>query len=135
MRLWKATSGAQWVLSSTWRVREDYIRDILEALQEFGIGAFHFEDITDPTLHSERQWEIYDWLQKNHHHHHQGNNNSNKKKICWLALDDEELVEGETNANYKSLFQGHVIKTESNVGLTMEDVDTAISLWNSQLAG
>ena len=38
--LWEATPGAQWILSSTWRVRQDYIQDIVEALREFGLMQY-----------------------------------------------------------------------------------------------
>ena len=111
----------QIVLSSTWRVREDYIRDILDALQDFGIPIHGFYSITDPHLHSERQWEIYDWLQ------------TNTSIEAWLALDDEDLLDGEVNEKHRDVFQGHVIQTKSSEGLTMKDVDEAIRLWNVQL--
>ena len=128
-KLWKYTKGAKWVLSSTWRVRNEFIQDILNAVHEFGLQDFVFDDITDPALHSERQWEIQDWLTKNYLNYP----NDHKKKLCWLALDDEELIEGETNEKFKKLFDGHVIKTKSDVGLTMTDVDLALSLWNKQM--
>ncbi|MGK3754621.1 MAG: hypothetical protein ACI8RD_006930 [Bacillariaceae sp.] len=126
--LLKETEGAKLVLSSTWRVRKDYIADIVECMQNFGIdlgeeGAFF--DITDPNMHSERQWEIQDWLSKQ---------NDNYEKIVWLALDDEHLIEGEVNENYREIFEGHVIRTESHVGLTMDDVKDGVKLWKLQLS-
>lgn len=115
----------EWVLSSTWRVKESYIRDIERALNEFGV-PIEFSDVTDPSMHSERQWEIYDWLEKQN----LGNRNS---KCVWLALDDEELLSGDTNAKHRQFFDGHAILTQSQVGLSARDVDIAITFWDRQL--
>ena len=123
--------GTQWILSSTWRVREDYIRDIEGALHEFGMDNFTFADITDPTLHSERQWEIHEWLPQKQQQQSQSQEDGDQR-IVWLALDDEELIEGDTNAKYRTIFEGHVVKTESSVGLTVQDVDLALELWKKQ---
>jgi hypothetical protein len=125
-RLLQATPGSQLVLSSTWRVRNDYIHDILKALQDFGIPIQDFHSITDPNLHSERQWEIYDWLQKQQQQ-------TVSPDMIWLALDDEELLDGDVNEKHRNVFSGHVIKTESRLGLTMNDVESAIVLWEAQL--
>jgi hypothetical protein len=124
-------NGVEWVLSSTWRVQEKYIRDIERALHEFGI-VLQFSDITDPALHSERQWEIQEWLDR---HHGCDNNNcqSSSQNLVWLALDDEELLEGDKNTKHRGVFQDHVVCTQSHVGLTEADVDGAIRLWNQQL--
>lgn len=145
-RLWTyvgKSSSVEWVLSSTWRVHETYIRDIERALHTFGI-SIEFSDITDPKLHTERQWEIQDWLSRNnccnnndqdHTPNHNPNNQQQQQQqqqCIWLALDDEELLEGEKNANYRSLFQGHVVCTTSHLGLTEQDVDKAITLWDLQ---
>lgn len=133
-RLWEVTnpSDTQWILSSTWRVREEYIHDIVHALQEFGMENFVFDGITDPTLHSERQWEIFDWLERKSKRQQQQPQHPQQYQHIWLALDDEDLIHGETNAKHKDLFDGHVVQTQSNVGLTMSDVDLAISLWKEQ---
>ena len=79
-------------------------------------------------MHSERQWEIHDWLSN------QKQNNNKYEKIVWLALDDEHLIDGEVNENYRDIFQGHVIRTESHIGLTMNDVRDAVKLWKLQLS-
>lgn len=144
-RLWKHVENSnkknqtnnnavEWVLSSTWRVQERYIRDIEEALQEFGI-PLTFSDITDPNNHTERQWEIQEWWNQQQHQLNHDNRSRHLSQSCvWLALDDEELLEGEKNEKYQSLFQGHVVKPASHVGLSEQDVDLAIRLWDSQLA-
>ena len=62
---------AKLVLSSTWRVRDDFRNDILDCFEKFCeehghdgscvLGQYSTEgfwSITDPNLHSERQWEI-----------------------------------------------------------------------------
>lgn len=125
--LLKEATGASLVLSSTWRVRQDYIHDILQCLQDFGIDIKEFYDITDPQMHSERQWEIQAWLSKK-----QTQLGANET-ITWLALDDEDLEEGEANETYRDLFHGHAVKTESHLGLTMNDVEEALRLWRAQL--
>ena len=123
--LLQQADGAKLVLSSTWRVRKDFIQDIVDCIHAFGIDFDRFFDISDPNMHSERQWEIERWL---------SNNRQKYDKIVWLALDDEELLEGDVNQKFRSLFEGHVIKTESHKGLTMEDVKDALNLWQKQLS-
>jgi hypothetical protein len=128
---------AKLVLSSTWRVRDDFCYDILECLQKYAEAqgqpnhilhcySDQFFSKTDVNLHSERQWEIYDWLQTHQSQHV-------NQKIVWLALDDEELIKEDKNQQHRHVFQGHVVKTTSSVGLTMEDVNLGIQLWNKQL--
>ena len=121
-------TGALVVLSSTWRVRSNFRQDILTALRVYGekfggplmeISTFH--DLTNINTHSERQWELRDWLMANQ-----------EKVRSWVALDDEELLEGETNEKYRYLFLGHVVKTKSSIGLTMKDAQIAIKLFKQQ---
>ena len=121
-------TNAKLVLSSTWRVRKDFIQDIVDGIRGFGIDFEGFFDITDPNMHSERQWEIENWLSKQQQ-------SKKYEKVIWLALDDEELLEGDENARFKDLFTGHVIKTKSHKGLTMDDFHDAVKLWKLQLSG
>ena len=154
-RLLHFAVGAKIVLSSTWRVRQDYQNDILDCFQDFadehgdGPLGYHanlgFWSITDPTKHDERQWEIFEWLRQNNYNMQHGHDQQHQalpnrqdqqgtqREITWLVLDDEELIEGEENEKYRSAFEGHVIKTASNVGLTEKDVDKAIELWKAQI--
>ena len=125
-------TDAKLVLSSTWRSQPSFVRDILSDFELHNLEINEFYSMTDPNYHAERQWEIYKWL-KDHHYDDKGKDSTNNKNICWLALDDEELIEGDENAKLKSFFQGHVIKTESSMGLTEEDVDKGIQLWKAPL--
>jgi hypothetical protein len=117
------------VLSSTWRVDQSMRRDILASFRSFG-NAFggplqkisEFYGITDPDNHTNRQQEIFDWIQRH------------DSVAAWVALDDEELLQGYSNAKNRSFFEGHVVQTESHVGLTLEGVDLAVHLLWSQLA-
>ncbi|KAL3935614.1 MAG: hypothetical protein SGBAC_008896 [Bacillariaceae sp.] len=120
--LLKATQ-AQLVLSSTWRAQDQFVQDILDDFEKHGLGVTEFHGMTDKHYHSERQWEIHRWLSQH----------DDIQKVCWLALDDEELLEGEENEKLASVFQGHVIKTVSSIGLTKEDVVRGIQLWQAQL--
>jgi len=124
--LLKKTNGAKLVLSSTWRVRKDFVKDIVDSIKDFGIEFEGFFDTTDINMHSERQWEIERWLSKQMHRSYE--------KVIWLALDDEELLEGDVNKAFRETFEGHVVKTESHKGLTMDDVKDAERLWNNQLS-
>jgi len=137
-RLWRhvtkdGTIKVEWILSSTWRVQQSYICDIERAVSEFGI-PIEFDDITDPTLHTERQWEIYDWMEKQQQLIGKGgrSHDGQPSSSIWLALDDEELLEESKNAKHREFFQGHVIMTKSHIGLSQEDVNQAIKLWDKQ---
>jgi hypothetical protein len=118
---------AKIVLSSTWRSQPSFVQDILKDFEKHELEINEFWSMTDPNFHSERQWEIHKWLQENA-------SGSKKEKVCWLALDDEELIEGEENESLRPFFQDHIIKTESALGLTEEDVDLGMLLWEAQLA-
>lgn len=113
---------AELVLSSTWRVQDRFIDTIVEDFGAFGgvLCNKDFVDITDPNLHTERQHEIHEWLSRHAVH-------------AWIALDDEDLIEGEPNRQLRHLFENHVVKTDSHAGMTMEDAHVAVSLLQKQL--
>ena len=117
------------VLSSTWRVQPQFCQQILQAFQTYndcfqGSLPSNFYDLTNTENHSERQWEIHEWL-------------VGQEQIVesWVCLDDEELLEEEKNAKYRSFFDGHVVKTRSSVGLTLKDADKALRLLRQQMVG
>ena len=99
-------------------------------------------------MHSERQWEIHAWLQA---HPTLAVARSLSLSLTltssrtpdawlqaharvrrWVALDDEELIEGQPNAARAAEFVGHAVRTESHVGLTDADAELAISLLAQQ---
>jgi HAD domain in Swiss Army Knife RNA repair proteins len=118
---------ARVVLSSTWRVRKDFRDQILDSLRTFGkkfggpLETLRFFDITDPSIHSTRQAEIDSWLQ------------ANEYRGAWVALDDEELVDGEENRSRRLTFLEKVVRTRSHTGLTLEDAQHAVSLLYGQV--
>ncbi len=123
------------VLSSTWRVAECFRNQIYQAFLHYGLvhpdsplgtTITTFLDMTDPHYHANRQWEIYRWLQ------HYQRRHATQRIISWVALDDEELLEGDKNQIYKRHFEGHVVKTNSQTGLTMDDAMLAIQLFQQQ---
>jgi hypothetical protein len=124
----QAMEGAKIVLSSTWRVQDRFRKEIIAGLRSYGYAyggpllEAEFMDLTDPDMHGERQHEIHDWLQRNP-----------DKVGAWVALDDEELMEGADNAARRAVFQGHVVKTESHIGLTVKNARYAIGLLQAQL--
>ena len=116
------------VLSSTWRVKDSNRQDILNDFQAYGHGPLaqmkgDFSYITDPTFHGERQHEIHRWLRTMSH----------LEIAAWVALDDEELLEGSANAAYRKHFEGRVVHCNSRVGLTEEQADEAVVLIRKQL--
>ena len=65
-------------------------------------------------------WDIHAWLQ------------ARPGVRRWVALDDEELLDGAPNAERRDAFERHVVKTESHVGLTDEQAEAAIALLSAQ---
>ena len=108
------------------RARSDQVAQILANFRAYseeeptrGAALGRVADLaetTDPALHSERQWEIHAWLQ------------AHPRVRRWVALDDEELIEGQPNAARAAEFVGRAVRTESHVGLTDADAELAISL-------
>jgi hypothetical protein len=127
------------VLSSTWRVQKYMRNDIIADFRAYGIGPLStfdedFYDITDPNLHTERQHEIYEWLQRHSRNIHVTHNkNDVSEMFAWVALDDEELLHGPTNSSLQPIFDGHVIHCDSQRGLTQEQAMEAIQLLRRQL--
>jgi hypothetical protein len=115
------------VLSSTWRSVPEMQTDIIQQflahgsvlgnLQALGIEGGTFALATCLVRHSERQWEIADFLRS-----------SSVPIRSWVCLDDEELLLYQQNAKYRPAFEGHVVKTDSRAGLTDEDADQAIAI-------
>jgi HAD domain in Swiss Army Knife RNA repair proteins len=128
------SSSMELILSSTWRSQPNSVSDILDSFELYGKShggplakIQSFADMTDPTFHAERQHEIYRYLLGGK------NNNACQKTTAWVVLDDEELLEGKVNQNHRSIFQGHVVKTKSRLGLTATDAALAIRLLHQQL--
>lgn len=147
-----SSSSCKLVLSSTWRVRPDFIQDILSSFRAYTIEksikdptimstwASHldsFFDITDPNFHSTRHDEIYKWVQTNATTTAYTNNNAreNGKKDfivrSWIALDDEDLVNVEGKVS-NGATKDHAVLTKSSVGLTLDDVSLGIHLLERQ---
>ena len=131
------------VLSSTWRAQTTFIKDILSSFRCYSnanpssnvIWEKHsqsFFDITDPSLHSTRHEEIYNWI-KVHHEMNEDNTQHCDKQFTvrtWIALDDEELVD--VPDAYPDTYK-HAVKIESSVGITHNDVDLAFKLLKDQM--
>lgn len=124
------------VLSSTWRVHASMRNEILEDFRAFGRRPLakmeDFYGFTDPQLHTERQHEIDAWLQTISVQEEE--EDQTERVAAWIALDDEELLNGPANALRKSFFEGHVIRCDSKVGLTHAQAVEAIQLLQNQLS-
>jgi HAD domain in Swiss Army Knife RNA repair proteins len=139
------------VLSSTWRVQDAFRQEILDSFQRSSFDHLSrmtdFYAITDIHLHTTRQHEIHSWIQK-----HLVQNPTNPRQLinrgcsnirdgyyndlvaAWIVIDDEEILEGVSNRIYRKTFEnGHVIKTDSNVGFTMQLAEKALRLIREQL--
>lgn len=122
-----SSTGAELVLSSTWRSSMEAVNELTSAFfffaSEYGgpLGDITFSADTHMTSldnHSVRQWEIAEWLASP----------AAAGVTRWVALDDEELLRGDENARNRAAFEGHVVHTLSHVGLTHELADAAIAL-------
>jgi len=134
----------QIVLSSTWRCQPQWVADIEDCILRFQRKTRKNElktakntreneegksivfDVTNLNNHTERQWEIQEWLEIRSHSHE-------AQVRSWVALDDEELLEGSKNETYRSQFIDHVVKTQSNIGLTMNDAKKVVNLIGKQI--
>ena len=122
-----SVSKVEIVLSSTWRcgggqtpILEQFLASNLSPLSSF---MTEFQYTTDLNQHDHRQWEINNWLKQNV-----------KPNDTWVVLDDEECIEGEFNAEHRSKFLHHVIKTDSSLGLQWHEAKLAISILNNEIA-
>lgn len=110
-----------------------------------------FFDLVDPCYHATRHDEIFSWVRDNEKGKHRSSNDSSKKRKrrtpqelectatmvdfqvrSWIALDDEDLVNVEEDRVEKKAIP-HAVKTESSVGLTLQDVDLGVKLLEDQM--
>lgn len=118
-------SGAEIVLSSTWRVSESAMEQIITAFKTFSVkyggplGSIQsFKYMTNPNLHNVRQWEVMDWLAQAKA---QGIN-----VASWVALDDDDsLVK---DPRFLNITSSRTVLCESSIGLTDENADSAIAI-------
>ena len=103
------------VLSSSWRSSEPAKQAIRDRFRSFGPPLDVAFRETNPAFHGPRQWEIAAWLAKH-------------KPKYWVALDDEDLVEGPENRRYALLFRDHAVLVASDKGLVDNDVAQAIAI-------
>jgi len=111
-----------------------------------------FFDLVDPCYHATRHDEIFSWIRDNERgkNNHNNNNSSKKRKRrtpqelecsstvvdfqvrSWIALDDEDLVNVEEDRVEKKAIP-HAVKTESSVGLMLQDVQLGVKLLEDQM--
>jgi len=112
------------VLSSTWRLEENMIESILDSFAQYGgaLKAIRELAVTPAQEGLSRQQEIAAWLASG----------DAVKLRSWVALDDIDLVQGESNAPLAAHFEKNVVKTAPTVGLTREEAETAVQLLKAQ---
>jgi hypothetical protein len=131
-------ASAQLVLSSTWRARPELIDDILAEFRRYGAAhpgspllalgqAGRFFDTTAVNQFGARQHEIARWLA-------QREASGQAAPAAWVCIDDEELLLGKVCSSRRAFFEGHVVQTRSEVGLTLELAETAAALLRGQLS-
>jgi hypothetical protein len=110
-------SGANIVLSSTWRTRQDQVMLLNRQLRSYGIS-----EVVDQTkdfangqhrFHRAREEEICEWLDRH------------PEVEQWVVLDDLDLVAADSNEAAR--LRGHFVRTESEVGLRYEHVAKAFA--------
>lgn len=103
-----AATGAEIVLSSTWRLHQENRRRVNQALEPFGM---QFSHRTESMRHTPRRDEIREWLGRH-------------PEVTHFAVIDDES---------DACIPGHFIHTSfTNGGLTSELADRAIEVLNSE---
>ena len=107
-------TGAALVLSSSWRLKSSWCRDVYEALKDHGIAPFFSR--TPRVWHKKEHWwhddrglEIKAWVV-----HH------NPK--AWVVVDDQEVM----------VPDGHAFRTDPCSGLTALSVQHIVDLFGKQ---
>ena len=113
-----AASGAEIVLSSSWRASPAAVRAISERFEAYGPPlSAAVAAMTDPKRHEPRQWEIFRWLEKHR-----------LVDASWVALDDEDLVEGAENRRNRDLFAEKSVLIASDIGFDDDDLARALAI-------
>mmetsp|Transcript_14582 Transcript_14582/g.16954 ORF Transcript_14582/g.16954 Transcript_14582/m.16954 type:complete len:114 (-) Transcript_14582:1886-2227(-) len=82
-----------------------------------------FEHITDPAMHSIRQWEVVGWLQ--------AAEVSGIKVTSWVALDDDDSFI--TNQKHFDIASQRAVICDSELGLTDDNAKEAIRILSEQI--
>lgn len=109
-------TGAEIVLSSTWRVSPQAIAQVDEALQKYGVGPI--ADCTPLRAKKTREGDIGAWLDS-----HEG------EVARWVALDDIDITANSSPEAQRCL--GHFVQTKGTVGLTEADVEAVIDMFRN----
>ena len=110
-----------------------------------------FFDLVDPSYHATRHDEIFSWIRDNDRGKKNFSKNNFKKRKrrtpqelectatvvnfevrSWIALDDEDLVNIEEGRIEEKAI-AHAVKTESTVGLSLQDVEKGFILLKHQI--
>ena len=126
-----ARTGAEVVLSSTWRASDAALDEIVADFARYAaanggplehIRSFGSSQMTSRAHFGRRQWEIAQWLRGPGAHVRR-----------WVALDDEPLVGDDPELTALSAqFDGHAVLCESHVGLTMDLARGAVEMLRAQ---
>ena len=112
-------SGATIVLSSSWRASPAAVDAIRDRFRAFGapLAEQRLERTTDPRRHEVRQWEIFRYLERHR-----------LLEARWVALDDEDLVDGAENRQRRRFFVDRAVLVRSDVGLADDDAARALAV-------
>mmetsp|Transcript_88738 Transcript_88738/g.228896 ORF Transcript_88738/g.228896 Transcript_88738/m.228896 type:complete len:476 (-) Transcript_88738:87-1514(-) len=108
-------TGADIVLSSTWRTEVAKINVLNQVLQQWNIPT-----ISDRTkeLNTPREIEICEWLDRH------------PEVTRWIVIDDMDLDSAPTL--HAMRLRGHFVRTCADIGLTWRDADIAVQLMRAQ---
>merc|ERR1712216_459944 len=112
------TTGADIVLSSSWRTSEGAIAEVNKALSTHGLKAVIG---CTPILAVAREQEVCRWLDEHH-----------GEVARWIAIDDIDLARNHVICECSKRMQGHFVHTNPNTGLTEADAGKAIALIANQ---
>lgn len=114
-------TGAEVVLSTSWRVVPDYKDALVAHMGKWGLDRpIDSTPVSPPSMQSKppsasvRAVEIVSWLNSNSHH---------VDFPRWVAIDDLDM---------STQLDPHMVVTDKNVGLTVQHAEVAIRKLNSE---
>jgi len=119
---WHAEFAATAVAAATAQAQAQARQQQLAAqhaqkLSTAALAAQRLEETTDVKRHELRQWEIHRYLERRR-----------LLGAAWVALDDEDLVDGAENRARRDVFVDRAVLVRSDVGLADDDVRRALEI-------
>jgi hypothetical protein len=113
-------TGAELVLSSSWRLLEDSRTRLAVALAEHGMGFTRWTTLEN--IDGARASQVLVFLEE-----------QAPEVRSWVVLDDEDVTKGRDGEAMQAVWE-RLVRTDGQVGLTAENADAALSILNGSSA-